>query len=447
MIVPHSPTSEQWTLKIQDLESQRQHLLESTKKAMDEAGKEFLSTTLIISYVPQMLTLHGELGIKSPMSPNASIAFAALSEETEKQLKPAQEQYKKIAAEVSSSLRTEKYQLEDIKRLIAIPLDQIELYKSAAEFHHGSGKVNEETFLALNLQISQKKEALAAEKKKYFKDDQQIHELEFEILTLEQKRIIFDYKLLVQKFAKESIPILKRIQAIAEAEYLGEGKLAQLKLEIAAYTQKCNELQKDLDIIKMGIASNKIEISMFHAAVQGQKGLAEGFTKKIENLKKDVEHDIGNFTSLEERLTNEMNVSAVASHYERRIETGKRTIELIQQKEDAERELGKAQNKAKALQNIKDLIRKQADLTIRLTAVQVSPNGNTPYENFLRAFAIDARARQVPEDQWADVIVAILEQQLVIPNTHKQLFTDNIKHALGQMGLINVPLAEHRNSF
>jgi hypothetical protein len=160
------------------------------------------------------------------------------------------------------------------------------------------------------------------------------------------------------------------------------------------------------------------------------------------------EYDLANFVSFQKQLKEEMEskVFGIGSLYKTRIEASKKTLKLFDQREKPAKELGIAQQNQIKLKDLSELIKKQAVWIIQWTAAQTSPKGTSNYENFLREFAVDAKARGIPDDQWASKIIQRLEKEFIIPDIHKQLLTDNLNKALGKMDLIPMQLPKLRQS-
>ncbi|MGE3535126.1 MAG: hypothetical protein AB7H48_09870 [Parachlamydiales bacterium] len=473
--VKPTPTAAAWKVKIQYLEMLKERLLEKTQANMVRAAEKWIPNLQYFGNGSEKITSAiQELATAVARNPLGSIAttnYASLSEAVTKQLQLAQANFRKIDEEVNISLKSEKGYREHAEKLIGKVLDRMDHFKQASQHHAHLGTVTEEAFNKLNLLISNKQAALEEckaqienEKTGWFSGGKaspasilRQRTLELEILTLEHQRIVFDSKLAMQKFAIENLSLLEEIGKMASDPHAAEHKLPELELKIKAYTDKCKELDQLLKN-NMGLfASHKTALSLLHASLMSEHQKlnelpeikkSEALQKKIEYQKGMNEYDLTNFVSFQQQLKEEIEskVLGIGSLYKTRIEASKKTSKLFDQREKPAEELGIAQQNQIKLKSLSELIKKQADWIIRWTASQTSPKGTSDYENFLREFAVDAKARGIPEDQWASKIIQRLEKDFIIPDVHKPLLADNLYKALGKMHLIPMQLPELRQS-
>lgn len=470
-----TPTAAAWKVKIQDLEKQKERLLEKTQANMVQAAEKWIPNLQYLGNASEKITAAiEELATAVARSPLGSIAttnYPSLSEAVTKQLQLAQANFHKIDEEVNSSLKIEKGYRKHTEKLIGKVLDRMDHFKQASQHHAHLGTVTEEAFNKLNLLIRNKQAALEKckaqieeEKTGWFSGGKaspasilRQRTLELEILTLEHQRIAFHSKLAMKKFATENLSLLEEIGKMASDPHAMEHKLPELELKIKAYTDKCKELDQLLKN-NMGLfAIHKTTLSLLHASLMSEHEKlndsteikkSEALQKKIEYQKGVNEYDLTNFVSFQQQLKEDMEskVLGIGSLYKTRIEASKKTSKLFDQREKPAEELGIAQQNQIKLKSLSELIKKQAVWIIQWTALQTSPKGKSNYENFLREFAVDAKARGTPEDQWASRILQRLEKEFIIPDLHKPLLADNLNKALGRMHLIPMQLPELRQS-
>ncbi|MBS0651713.1 MAG: hypothetical protein JSR93_11180 [Verrucomicrobia bacterium] len=470
-----TPTAAAWKMKIQDLEKLKDGLLEKTQANMEQAAKKWIPQLQYIGNHSEKITSAiQELATAVARSPLGSITttnFATLSRAVTRQLQRAQANFRAIDAEVSRSMSIEKGNREHTEQLMQRVFDRMDHFKVVAKNHDPFGPVTEEAFTNLSLLISQKKDELEQCQAEIYEEKTSWYSrgnpsaasillqrtLELEILTLENQRIMFDSKLMIHKFATENLSALEQIRKWAEDSNAIIEDLPRLEAAIKAYTDKCKKLNQELEANKEILAVHKTSLSILHASLMAEHNKltapkeiekSQALLNKIESQKKETEHDLINCISFQRQLKEELEskVFGIGSLYKTRIEASKKTSTLLEQMKKPAQELDIAEQNHMKLKDLSELVKQQADWIIRWTTSETSPQGNSVFENFLREFAVDAKARGIPEDQWASKIIQRLEMEFIIPDGFKPLLANNLNKALGKMHLIPMKLPELRQS-
>ncbi|MBS0651000.1 MAG: hypothetical protein JSR93_07560 [Verrucomicrobia bacterium] len=447
------PAADPWNRKIEYLTNLKKDLLEISQKNTDEAAKQMVKSLGCIALNPEITQKIEK--VRSSVGKEDHPTFTELSQLATDKQKEAKKAFKAADHKVHLSSQAEQNLLEESKSLAVELTNNIKDLKTPAEHDHETGKaVTEQTLTELNYKIKENenelkrcdkeiKEAqngifIISSKEKVLTDlTLKKHTLELDLARLQHRKVSYESKLEIQRFIEEIKPQIQTIENLAKKENVSQEELETLKWATEKLKEKCQALQEKLEISKN--ESSK-KIAQFNVArsyleqyipliinEEQKKALSTSITSNKGSISREGYNIILSQKDLNDKIIEK--ATEIETCYASRIDASTQTNSLVIDRLAKANELSSANLTKYEIDEVLKLIKNKAGMLAKSFE-----RSNPLILNYFIAFAIDAQAREIPEEQWANKIIERLELEVVhIPEDIKVTLAAQINKTLKTM--------------